>query len=78
MMKEGMSYSEYVKLKKENEEELARLYFFVLERKKKEKEELDKSKNDLPSSVGGQRTVVKYAFARKEDYDLNGLDGKES
>ena len=36
----------------ENEEELARLYFFVLERKKKEKEEMDRLKNQNQPSQG--------------------------
>ena len=52
MMGEGMSYESYNRLKEENEEELARLYFFVLERKKKEKEEMDRLKNQNQPSQG--------------------------
>ena len=47
-----MSYESYNRLKEENEEELARLYFFVLERKKKEKEEMDRLKNQNQPSQG--------------------------
>ena len=59
-----MSYSEYVKLKEENEEELARLYFFICERNKKERKEMEDSR---PTTGGGE--VINYAFVRKEDYN---------
>jgi len=52
MMSAGMSYADYKKLKEEDEEELARLYFFVLEGKKKEKEELERLKDQNQPSQG--------------------------
>jgi len=48
MMEEGMSYSEYYKLKEENEEELARLYFFVLEQRKEELRMMEESNPNKP------------------------------
>ena len=49
-----MSYSEYYKLKETNEEELARLYFFVMEKRKEEAKKLE----DLdPNKTQGRKFV---------------------
>ena len=55
MMEEGMSYTEFYKLKEDDPDRLLELYYFVIERRKAVNQKFEESRSDKPKG----RTFVR-------------------